>query len=73
MNTYTELIGPLYGNVGGLPVVVVGVLGDLWVYLDDDGSIHTCAMQALQVDMRFRDGQWHDVSPTVLPPGEELE
>jgi len=71
---YTELIGPLYGRVGGLPVIVVGTTvidgKSEWVYIDDDGVVRTCQLQSLTVDLRFREDMWHDVSPTIVPPGE---
>jgi len=75
---YTELIGPLYGTINGFPAVVIGTTflhtegkspDFRWMYIDDDGHTKTAKMEDLVVDLRFKDGSWHDVSPTVIPPG----
>lgn len=64
---YTELLSPLYGTVKGLPAIAVGALVDglsiYYVILDDDGKMTLQGLSDFVVDIRFRDGKWHDVSP----------
>lgn len=71
---YTELFNPIYGTVDGLPVIVLGAVstrvGDIettaWVIADDDGAVRTVDLDAVRVDVRFREGRWNDVSPGSL-------
>lgn len=75
---YTELFNPIYGTVGGLPVIVLGAVSTStsvggmttttieWVVTDDDGVIRTVDVSDVVVDVRYRDGKWHDVSPGTV-------
>lgn len=72
---YTELFNPIYGTVDGLPVIVLGAVSTStsvggmttttieWVVVDDDGVIRTVDVTDVVVDVRYRDGVWHDTSP----------
>lgn len=69
---YTELFNPIYGTVDGLPVIVLGAVSlsspaepakIAWVIADDDGVVRMVGLSEVTVDVRFRDGRWHDTSP----------
>lgn len=71
---YTELFNPIYGTVDGLPVIVLGAVslsvGSVttieWVVTDDDGMLRKVQISDVVVDVRFREGQWHDTAPGVM-------
>lgn len=71
---YTELFNPIYGTVDGLPVIVLGAVSMSvggytevqWVVSDDDGMIRQVGLSDVRVDVRFREGQWHDTSPGAV-------
>lgn len=71
---YTELFNPIYGTVDGLPVIVLGAVShglDMkWVVADDDGMLRQVELHDVVVDVRFREGQWHDTSPGVMDAEE---
>lgn len=64
---YTEFESFLHGTHKGMPVLIIGahaVGGDLYfVYIEDDGMVNEDLMESFIVDVRFRDGKWHDVDP----------
>ena len=64
---YTELFNPIYGTVRGLPVIVLGAVSDSsptrWVVSVDDGKVMIVELSDVVVDVRYRDGKWHDTSP----------
>ena len=75
---YTELFNSIYGQdkQSGMPRIAIGVLtgfpvsegmlladGSHWVLMDEEGRIVTCPLSAFVADIRYRDGEWHDVGP----------
>lgn len=70
---YTEFLNPIYAVWEGMPVIIIGartesgvdVVGHstLFVCIADDGTVHAGAPEDFVVDVRFKDGEWHDVSP----------
>lgn len=71
---FTELTSPIYAVADDLPVIIIGVYvdgGTIWfLCVTDDGTLRTAAIDDIVVDVRFRDGDWHDVSPG--PSDEEV-
>lgn len=66
---YTEFFNQIYGTVNGLPVIAIGAqtyaVGTTihFLVLDDDGVVKQVDPKDFVADVRFRDGQWHDVTP----------
>jgi len=65
---YTEFINPIYAVYEGMPVIIIGArtltTGTLmFVFIEEDGSIGEASTGNFAVDVRFKDGEWHDVSP----------
>jgi hypothetical protein len=77
--TYTELNAPIYGTRNGLPIIVIGaiVIPDgprganlRFVCIGGDGEVMDVAPKDVVVDVRHKDGRWHDVGPELGEPEE---
>jgi len=68
---YTELFNAIYGQdrQSGMPRIAIGVLttnpviGPQWVLMDEEGRIVRVPLDDFVADLRFKDGEWHDVGP----------
>ena len=67
---YTELFNAIYGQdrQSGMPRIAIGVTdenagGPRWVLMDEEGRIVTCPLADFVADLRYKDGEWHDVGP----------
>lgn len=63
---FVELGSPIAGTHDGLPVIVIGVLGDSrFMAIGGDGEVLDLAFSDVVVDLRFdiRERKWVDVGP----------
>jgi hypothetical protein len=73
---FTELLNPIYATYKGMPVIIIGVKtvqgfdAMTFVFIEDDGTLREDALEHFIVDVRFKDGMWHDVSPGPEEPME---
>lgn len=66
MYSYTELSAPIRGTWNGLPIIILGVLGDTrFLVVDSEGKFVDLHLNEAMADFRFdfKKQEWVDVSP----------